>query len=103
MRCGGGGIPRYGFGHENSQACKVTCNSVMSCVGFTWHKGVTTQHGEIWQGGCKYVCNSVTTTSGSAHGICSNRLSNSGFGSRVTVASNQKCTSNAVAGKNQKC
>ena len=104
MRCGGnGGSPRYGFGHENPQACKVTCNSVMSCVGFTWHKGVTTQHGEIWQGGCTYVCNSVTTTSGSAHGICSNRLSNSGFGSRVTVASNKYCTDNAVSGANQKC
>ena len=101
MRCGDtGGTPRYGFGHENPEACKVTCNSVIECIGFTWHQGVHTQHSKIWNGGCEYVCNAMT----SEFGICSNRLtSTSGYGKPGTRTSSFKCASNAVSGSNQQC
>ena len=59
------GLPRYGIGHESPEACKVTCNSVIACVGFTWHEGVALHFDKIWDGGCEYICNADTTS-----GIC---------------------------------
>jgi hypothetical protein len=75
------GTPRYGIGHESPQACKVTCNSVSACVGFTWHKGATSVSSQMWNGGCEYFCNADTST-----GICK---TGSGKG---TVSTGKQCT-----------
>ena len=116
MKCGGtspSAIPRYGLGHENPQACKVTCSASAACVGFTWHQGSTQRHGQSWEGGCEYVCNTAEQSSEFGKGICdSGNLESSegtGFGkasilNTKTDGSSHTCPNGApVAAVDKKC
>ena len=101
-RCGAlvaGGLPRFGEGHENPEACKVTCNSVLACIGFTWHKAAVQYHGQVWDGGCEYVCNQDTGV-----GICKGGSRSTGYGKMAIVSASNKCPdSNQAASTTMKC